>query len=102
MLISRISAVIFQCRERSLLHHIGQVLFEGLGEEFPSSLAGSLSAVKAILNVVGIQDFNPPVQELLPRIVPILKCRNDVVQENCIDIVGRIADGGSHYVTVKE
>ena len=34
-------------------------------------------------------------QDLLPRLTPILKNRHEKVQENCIDLVGRIADRGN-------
>ncbi len=41
-------------------------------------------------------------QDLLPRLTPILKNRHEKVQENCIDLVGRIADRGAEFVNVKE
>ena len=36
--------------------------------------------------------MTPPIKDLLPRLTPILKNRQEKVQENCIDLVGRIAD----------
>lgn len=36
--------------------------------------------------------MTPPIKDLLPRLTPILKNRHEKVQENCIDLVGRIAD----------
>jgi len=38
----------------------------------------------------------------LPRLTPILKNRHEKVQENCIDLVGRIADRGAEYVPARE
>ena len=38
--------------------------------------------------------MTPPIKELLPRLTPVLKNRHEKVQENCIDLVGRIADRG--------
>ena len=38
--------------------------------------------------------MTPPIKDLLPRLTPILKNRHEKVQENCIDLVGRIADRG--------
>ena len=38
------------------------------------------------------QKMTPPIKDLLPRLTPILKNRQEKVQENCIDLVGRIAD----------
>jgi len=46
--------------------------------------------------------MTPPIKELLPRLTPILKNRHEKVQENCIDLVGRIADRGAEYVSARE
>lgn len=42
--------------------------------------------------LVGMHKMTPPIKDLLPRLTPILKNRHEKVQENCIDLVGRIAD----------
>ena len=44
----------------------------------------------------------PPIKDLLPRLTPILKNRNEKVQENCVDLVGRIADRGAEFVSARE
>lgn len=108
--------------------HLGVVLYEYLGEEYPEVLGSILGALKAIVNVIGKRDHDrsavalrmalvfsiagntdwykfkfafvfagmhkmtPPIKDLLPRLTPILKNRHEKVQENCIDLVGRIAD----------
>ena len=41
--------------------------------------------------------MTPPIKDLLPRLTPILKNRHEKVQENCIDLVGRIADRGNYH-----
>lgn len=46
--------------------------------------------------------MDPPIKDLLPSLTPILKNRHEKVQENCIDLVGRIADRGYEFVTDKE
>ena len=46
--------------------------------------------------------MTPPIKDLLPRLTPILKNRHEKVQENCIDLVGRIADRGAEYVSARE
>jgi splicing factor 3B subunit 1 len=46
--------------------------------------------------------FVPPIKDLLPRLTPILKNRHEKVQEQCIDLVGRIADRGAEYVSARE
>ena len=56
----------------------------------------------AIVNVIGMEKMTPPIKDLLPRLTPILRNRHEKVQENCIDLVGRIADRGAEYVSTKE
>ena len=46
--------------------------------------------------------MTPPIKDLLPRLTPILKNRNDKVEENVIKLIGLIADKGASYVTSKE
>ena len=101
-LISRIAVVMKTCGEDQLMGHLGVVLFEYLGEEYPEVLGSILGALKAIVNVIGMTKMTPPIKDLLPRLAPILKNRHEKVQENCIDLVGRIADRGAEYVHGKE
>ena len=91
-LIARIAVVMMTCEEDKLLGHLGIVLYEYLGEEYPEVLGSILGAIKAIVNVIGMTNMQPPIKDLLPRLTPILKNRHEKVQENCIDLVGRIVD----------
>lgn len=84
------------------MNHLGVILHENLGEEYPEVLGSILGALKAIVNVVGMQKMQPPIGDLLPRLTPILKNRHEKVQENTIDLVGRIADRGSEFVSPRE
>ena len=101
-LIAKIAAVMNTCGEEKLLTHLGGVLFEYLGEEYPEVLGSILHALTAIANVVGMTKMNPPIKDLLPRLTPILKNRHEKVQENVIDLVGRIADRGAENVSARE
>ncbi|KAK2997810.1 hypothetical protein RJ639_024937 [Escallonia herrerae] len=101
-LISRIAVVMKQCQEEQLMGHLGVVLYEYLGEEYPEVLGSILGALKAIVNVIGMTKMTPPIKDLLPRLAPILKNRHEKVQENCIDLVGRIADRGAEFVPARE
>lgn len=68
----------------------------------------------AIANVVGMSQMNPSVKDLgerprthdfptpidtplspVPRITPIMRNRNEKVQEACINLIGRIGAPGS-------
>jgi len=56
---------------------------------------GSRSLIGGVIFVI-------PIKDLLPRLTPILKNRHEKVQENCIDLVGRIADRGAEFVSARE
>ncbi|KAG0482072.1 hypothetical protein HPP92_010156 [Vanilla planifolia] len=101
-LISRIAVVMKQCHEEQLMGHLGVVLYEYLGEEYPEVLGSILGALKAMVNVIGTTKMTPLIKDLLPRLTPILKKRHEKVQENCIDLVGRIADRGAEFVPARE
>jgi len=94
--------VMKKCGEDQLMGHLGVVLYEYLGEEYPEVLGSILCALKAIVNVIGMTKMTPPIKDLLPRLTPILKNRHEKVQENCIDLVGRIADRGAEFVSARE
>lgn len=79
-----------QCHEEQLTGHLGVVLYEYLGEEYPEALGSILGALKAIVNVIGMTKMTPPIQDLLPRLTPIVKNRHKKVHENCIDLVGGV------------
>ncbi|GMI45757.1 hypothetical protein TrCOL_g12784, partial [Triparma columacea] len=101
-LIGKIAVVMKACGEDQLMGHLGIVLYEYLGEEYPEVLGSILSALKAIVNVIGMTKMSPPVRDLLPRLTPILKNRHEKVQEACVNLVGRIADRGAEMVNAKE
>lgn len=101
-LIGRIAVVMKACGEDQLMGHLGIVLYEHLGEEYPDTLGSILGALRSIVNVIGMTKMTPPIQDLLPRLTPILRNRHEKVQENCIDLVGRIADRGAEFVSAKE
>jgi splicing factor 3B subunit 1 len=101
-LISRITFVMQKCDEDPQLIKLAQALYEYLGEEYPEVLGSILGALRAIVTVVGLAAMQPPIKDLLPRLTPILRNRHEKVQENTIDLVGRIADRGANYVNPRE
>ncbi|EQL03158.1 U2 snRNP component prp10 [Ophiocordyceps sinensis CO18] len=101
-LISRIAMVMKQCGEDELMGKLGVVLYEYLGEEYPEVLGSILGALRSIVTVVGIAQMQPPIKDLLPRLTPILRNRHEKVQENTIDLVGRVADRGPESVNARE
>ncbi|KAF2088187.1 ARM repeat-containing protein [Saccharata proteae CBS 121410] len=101
-LVSRIAVVMRQCGEDQLMGKLGTVLYEYLGEEYPEVLGSILGALKSIVTVVGIESMQPPIKDILPRLTPILRNRHEKVQENTIELVGRIADRGPESVNARE
>ncbi|KAJ9456807.1 U2 snRNP component prp10 [Diplonema papillatum] len=101
-LIARICKIIHDCEEEALLGNLGTVLYENLGEQYPEALGSMLAGLKGIVNVIGMERMTPPIKDLLPRLTPILKNRHEKVQENCIDLVGRIADRAPEAVPARE
>lgn len=97
-----IAPVIKQCEEEDLLNKLSVILYESLGEVFPEVLGSILGALGSIATAVGISSMQPPVNQLLPTLTPILRNRHDKVQENAIELVGRIADKGPEFVSPKE
>lgn len=65
-------------------------------------LGSILGALRSIVDVVGMEDITPPIRDLLPRLTPILQNRHEKVQENCIDLIGRIADRAPRQVSARE
>jgi splicing factor 3B subunit 1 len=101
-LISRVAAVMTLCGEEQKMCHLGLILYEYLGEEYPEVLGSIIGALRAITAAVGMEKMTPPIKDLLPRLTPILKNRHEKVQEHCIDLVGFVANSGSEYVPGKE
>lgn len=73
--IAKLVPVMNICQEEKLTGHLGVVLYEYLGEEYPEVLGSILGALKAIVNVIGMTKMTPPIKDLLPRLTPILKNR---------------------------
>jgi splicing factor 3B subunit 1 len=101
-LTSKIAVVMRQCKEDQLMGHLGVVLYEYLGEEYPEVLGSILKALTAIVTVIGMDNMTPPIRDLLPRLTPILKNRHEKVQEHLIELVGKIADRGAEFVSPRE
>ena len=85
--------------EENEMSKLALILNENLGEEYPEVLGSILAALREIVLVIGMHNMTPPIKDLLPRLTPILKNRNDKVEENVIKLIGLIADKGASYVT---
>jgi len=75
-IVSNVNQKIFFLSQEKLLGHLGIVLYEYLGEEYPEVLGSILAGLKAVVNVIGMTKMTPPIKDLLPRLTPILKNRS--------------------------
>lgn len=101
-LVSKISESVKSCGFENLLLNTSKILNEQLSEEFPEVLGSVLGALKSILVNVGVESFDPPIKEFLPKLTPILKNNHVKVQENCLSLVSYIAEKGSLNISAKE
>jgi splicing factor 3B subunit 1 len=101
-LTAKLAPTLKLCGEEVLMGRLGVMLYECLGEEYPEVLGAFLSALRAIVNVIGLTKMTPPIQDLLPKLTPILRNQNEVVQESVIALIGRIAERGPDTIPAKE
>ncbi|GIQ83857.1 hypothetical protein KIPB_005252, partial [Kipferlia bialata] len=87
---------------RERLTGVYGALYEGLQEEFPDTLAALINAVNMLVRVLGVDNLRPPVEDLLPRLTPILRNVHDAVQEATIDLIGRLANLAPERASPKE
>jgi len=102
-LVSRVAGTLRRCDEEKLLGHLGIILFENLGEEYPDVLGSILGALNAVVVAVGsLDNMTPPIRDLVPRLTPILRNRHEKVQEEAIKLIGSVADRAADQVHAKE
>jgi splicing factor 3B subunit 1 len=101
-LCARVAPSMKLCGEETLLIHLGTVLYECMGEEYPDVLGSVLNGLSHVAASVGMARMEPSVGEILPRLTPILRNKSEKVQQHCIELVGRIADRGASFVAHAE
>ena len=101
-LVCTVAGVLKECEEDKQLSNLGVVLYEYLGEEFPDTLASIIAGLQSVVSVIGMDLMTPPIKDLLPRLTPILRNRHEQVQENCIKLVGYIAEHGADHINPRE
>jgi splicing factor 3B subunit 1 len=101
-LISVIAPVIGECEDAEMLKTLGQILYEYHGEEYPEVLGSILKAMNSVISQMDLSDFDPPIGEVVQTLTPIFRNRHEKVQENCIRVIGCIADRESACVPPRE
>ncbi|KRY79687.1 Splicing factor 3B subunit 1, partial [Trichinella pseudospiralis] len=91
-LIARIAPVMKICQEEKLMGHLGVVLYEYLGEEYPEVLGSILAALKAIVNVI-------EWMRICFELLELLKAHKKAIRRAAVNTFGYIAKAiGPHDV----
>ncbi|SCU86572.1 LANO_0C08460g1_1 [Lachancea nothofagi CBS 11611] len=93
---------ISNCREQAMLNKLNIIMFESLGEVYPEVLGAIIGAMAQIVACVDFAKLQPPANQILPNLTPILRNRHRKVQQNSIVLIGKIADKGPESVPPKE
>ena len=78
------------CGNKPPLMHYYEVFQEMFVEEYPNALAAVISAVREIANVLDVSDMRTKPNEVIPRLVPILKNRNRYVAFNTVKLISTL------------
>lgn len=105
-LVAAIAETVSACTEPTTLNKLILFLYELLGEVYPEVLGSVVGALGACLGTLDRASLlaldNPSVAMLLPTLTPILKNRHEKVQEQCIRLVGLIAQRNAENINAKE
>lgn len=94
--------VIKNCGELDILNKLNIVLYESLGEIYPEVLGSIIGALFTAVCEMDLSIIQPPINQILPTLTPILRNRHKKVQLNNIDLIGRIAALAPESVPPKE
>ncbi|CCD24017.1 U2 snRNP complex subunit HSH155 NDAI_0C03570 [Naumovozyma dairenensis CBS 421] len=94
--------VIKNCNELEMLNKLNIILYESLGEIYPDVLGSIITAILNIVSVMDIEKIQPPINQILPTLTPILRNTHRKVQVSTIKLIGCIARRAPSYVSPKE
>ncbi|EFC47190.1 predicted protein [Naegleria gruberi] len=103
-LLTDMISIVKLCNEETRLTQFKMIIYEFLrDEEYPDVLGSVLASMNAIVEALGEGDESKPsIDEVLTRCTPILKNRNEKVEENLINLIGTIAKTSANRVSGKE
>lgn len=94
--------VLKNCGEIEMINKLNIILYESLGEMYPEVLGSIIRVMSSIMNIMELDSLQPPVNQILPSLTPILRNNHKKVQLNTVKLVGCIANRGPSYVPPKE
>lgn len=107
-LIVLLAPSIKKCYEgnEDILQKLILILYESLGEVSPVVLGSIINAMYACINTMDKSTLhvmnNPSINQLLPSLTPILRNKQEKVQEACVRLTGLIAQRNSETINAKE
>ncbi|OHS94394.1 U2 snRNP component prp10 [Tritrichomonas foetus] len=90
------------CQLKHVLLHFYGVIQEFLGEEYPDVLAAVLDATNAIVSVLDVSELKPPPDDVVAKLVPIMKNRHDKVSYSCVTLIKNLSLKTPGIVNKKE
>lgn len=94
--------IIKNCDETDMLNKLSIILYESLGEVYPEVLGSIIKCIATIIEVSTLSKLQPPVNQIMPTLTPILRNKHLKVQRNLIRLISNVAIRGSTYVAPKE
>lgn len=95
-----------RCSGEATMKKLVLFLYELLGEVYPEVLGSIVGALHGCIDALDTETIlsldNPLMNMLLPTLTPILKNRHEKVQEQCIRLVGLIAQKNAELINAKE
>lgn len=101
-LCATITPVIWNCEEYDMLNKLNIILYESLGEVYPDVLGSIIGAIYEIVKIADIEKLQPPINQILPTLTPILSNIHKKVQINTIRLILTISLRGPSYAPPKE
>ncbi|KAM3165131.1 hypothetical protein ACU8KH_00893 [Lachancea thermotolerans] len=101
-LCAMLASAVKHCGEEAMLNKLNIIMYESLGEVYPEVLGSMIGAMCEIVSCADFSRMQPPANQILPNLTPILRNRHRKVQHNSILLIGKIADKGPDSVPPKE
>lgn len=84
-----------------MLNKLNIILYESLGEVYPEVLGSIINAMYCITSVMDLDKLQPPINQILPTLTPILRNKHRKVEVNTIKFVGLIGKLAPTYAPLK-
>lgn len=90
------------CESRPPLIHFYEKFQEMFVEEYPNVLAAVLTAAASLARELKLDEMRTKPDEVMPRLVPILKNRNDQVAFACVNLISTLTTKADKIADNKE